>query len=58
MAGDTGRALELQDWAVDHGFYPVRFIAEFCPFMVPLRGLPEFDRIVAKAARRVAAFTE
>ncbi|HEX6053183.1 MAG TPA: protein kinase [Gemmatimonadaceae bacterium] len=58
MAGDTGRALELLDWAVDHGFYPVRFIAEFCPFMVPLRGLPEFDRIVAKAARRVAAFTE
>jgi serine/threonine protein kinase/tetratricopeptide (TPR) repeat protein len=56
MAGATGRALELLEWAVDHGFYPSRFFAEWCPFMVPLRGMPEFDRIVAKAARRVAEF--
>jgi tetratricopeptide (TPR) repeat protein len=57
MAGDTTRALELLEWAVDHGFYPYRFYAEFCPFMAPLRGMPEFDRIVAKAARRVAEFS-
>jgi serine/threonine protein kinase/Flp pilus assembly protein TadD len=57
MAGDTTRALELLDWAVDHGMYPYRFYAEFCPFMAPLRGMPEFDRIVAKAARRVAEFS-
>ena len=57
MAGDTTRALELLERAVDRGFYPSRFIAEFCPFMAPLRGMPEFDRIVAKAARRVAEFS-
>ena len=57
MAGDTARALELLEWAVDHGMYPYRFYAEFCPFMEPLRGMPEFDRIVAKAARRVADFS-
>ncbi len=57
MAGDVTRALELLEWAVDHGFYPSRFIAEFCPFMAPLRGMPEFDRIIAKAARRVAEFS-
>jgi len=56
MAGQTARALELLEWAVDHGFYPVRFFAEWCPFVAPLRGMPEFDRIVAKAARRVAEF--
>jgi serine/threonine protein kinase/Flp pilus assembly protein TadD len=56
MAGDTGRALELLEWAVDHGFYPYRFFEEGCPFMEPLRGTPELDRIVAKAARRVAEF--
>jgi tetratricopeptide (TPR) repeat protein len=57
MAGDTTRALELMEWAVDHGMYPYRFYAEFCPFLAPLRGMPEFDRIVAKAARRVAEFS-
>jgi hypothetical protein len=57
MAGDTARALELLKWAVDHGFYPYRFFAEWCPFMAPLRGMPAFERIVAKAARRVAEFT-
>ena len=56
MAGDTARALELFEWAVDHGFYPYRFFVEWCPFMAPLRGNSEFDRIVAKAAQRVAEF--
>ena len=57
MVGDIDRALELLEWAVDHGFYPYRFFAEWCPFVAPLRGMPEFDRIVAKAARRVAEFS-
>jgi tetratricopeptide (TPR) repeat protein len=57
MAGDTSRALELLDWAVDNGFYPFRFYAEWCPFMEPLRGMPEFERIISKAARRVAEFS-
>lgn len=57
MAGDTARALELLEWAVDHGMYPYRSYAEFCPLMEPVRGMPEFDRIVVKAARRGAEFS-
>jgi tetratricopeptide (TPR) repeat protein len=56
MAGDTVRALTLLEHAVDHGMYPCKFYAEYCPFMEPLKGCPDFDRIVAKAARRVAEF--
>jgi hypothetical protein len=56
MAGDTSKALELLEYAVDCGMYPYRFYRDFCPFMQPLRGLPEFDRIIAKAERRVAEF--
>jgi serine/threonine protein kinase len=57
MAGDTARALALLDRAVDYGMYPYKFYAEYCPFTVPLRGSAEFDRIIAKAARRVEAFS-
>jgi hypothetical protein len=57
MAGDTARALELVDQGVDHNFYPHDFIARHSPFMAPLRGTPEFERILAKAARRVADFS-
>jgi len=57
MAGDTATALVLLERAVDGGFYPYPFLAEYCPFMEPLRGMPEFERIVAKAARRVAEFS-
>jgi serine/threonine-protein kinase len=56
MAGDTARALQLLERAVDGGFYPSPFIAEYCPFMQPLRGMAEFGRIAAQAARRVAEF--
>ena len=57
MAGDTTKALALLEHAIDHGMYPYKFYQEFCPFMEPLRGLPEFARILAKAARRVAEFS-
>ena len=57
MAGDTARALALLERAVDRGFYPSRYVGEWCPFMAPLRRMPEFDRIVAKASRRVAEFS-
>jgi hypothetical protein len=49
-------ALELVEQGVDHNFYPHDFIARYSPFMAPLRGMPEFERILAKAARRVADF--
>jgi serine/threonine protein kinase/thioredoxin-like negative regulator of GroEL len=56
MAGDCPRALALVAQAVDTSFYPHDFIARHTPFMAPLRGTPEFERITAKAARRVAEF--
>jgi eukaryotic-like serine/threonine-protein kinase len=57
MAGDTERALTLLEHAVSHGFYPYEFVTEYCPFMAPLRGTPEFERIAADAARRTAEFS-
>jgi len=57
MAGDTAKALTLLERAVDRGMYPHKFYAEYCPFMAPLRGPSEFDRIVVKAAKRVAEFS-
>jgi hypothetical protein len=43
MAGDTARALELVEQAVEHNPYPHDFIARYTPFMAPLRGMPEFE---------------
>jgi len=57
MAGDTDTAHRLFERAVDNGFYPVDYFTTHCPFLAPLRGTAEFDRIVAKARRRVADFS-
>jgi eukaryotic-like serine/threonine-protein kinase len=57
MAGDSKRALELLERAIDRGFYPYRFIAEYCPCLAPLRGTAEFQRIAEKAKRRVEEFS-
>ena len=56
VAGDIPTALPLLGQAVERGFYPHDHIAVHCPFLAPLRGIAEFDRIVATAAERVAAF--
>ena len=58
MAGDTARALEILELAVDEGFYPYPFFNEYCPFMEPLRPRPEFAGILAKAKERTEAFRE
>jgi tetratricopeptide (TPR) repeat protein len=57
MAGDTARGMELFEMAVDKSFYPHDFFAVYCPFLEPLRGTTEFDRVLSKAARRVAEFS-
>jgi hypothetical protein len=57
VAGDIPAALRLLEDAVERGFYPHDYIATHCPFMTPLRGIAEFDRIVARAAERVATFS-
>ncbi len=56
MAGATDRALDVLERSVDEGFYPYPFIAEYCPFMAPLRGTPRFEAILAKAKRLVDDF--
>jgi serine/threonine protein kinase/tetratricopeptide (TPR) repeat protein len=56
LAGETERALDVLDQAVDQGFYPYPFMAEHCPFLAPLRPLPRFARILAKAQERAEAF--
>ena len=56
MAGDSARAMQLVDQAVNGNFYPHLFIARYSPFLEPLRGSAEFARIVAKAERRVKEF--
>ena len=56
VAGEPAVALRLLEQAVEHGFYPHDYIAVHCPFLAPLRGTAEFDRIVARAARRVGEF--
>ncbi len=56
MAGDIPRALELAERAVETGFFPHTFYTRLCPFYAPLRAAPEFERVAAKAAARVAEF--
>jgi eukaryotic-like serine/threonine-protein kinase len=56
MAGDTARALAVLEEAVDKGFYSYGFMTEYCPFMAPLRGSPEFERIMEKARGRWEEF--
>jgi len=56
LGGDTDRALDVLEQAVDQGFYPYPFIAEHCPFLAPLRPLPRFAGILAKAKERSETF--
>jgi serine/threonine protein kinase len=56
LNGEQATAVRMVGEAVERGFYPVRFIQEYCRFLAPLRGNPEFERIVARAQERVDAF--
>ena len=57
VAGDIPTALRLLELAVQRGFHPHAYIAMHCPFLAPLRATPEFERIAAMAATRVAEFS-
>jgi eukaryotic-like serine/threonine-protein kinase len=56
MAGAAERALVVLEEAVDKGFYAHEFMTRYCPFMAPLRGMAEFERIMAKARERWEEF--
>jgi len=56
MAGATERALVVVEEAVDKGCYPYEFFTKYCRFMAPLKGMPEYERIMEKAKKRWEAF--
>jgi eukaryotic-like serine/threonine-protein kinase len=58
MAGAKEQALALLDQAIERGNYLHQWFERRGPFFEPLRGDPEFARIVARAAQRKAEFAE
>jgi serine/threonine-protein kinase len=58
MAGDTARALAVLEEAVDKGFFSHTYMTRYCPFLAPLRGSAEYERIMEKARRRSQEFGE
>jgi hypothetical protein len=56
MAGAHEDAIRLLDQAIERGNYVHDFFERHGPFFEPLRGDPEFARIVARAAQRKAEF--
>ncbi len=57
-AGDLERGADLLEQAIEGGFYPYPFIDRHCPFLEPLRALPRFATLRARAQMRVEAFRE
>jgi TolB-like protein len=59
--GDAARALQFLEQAVEGGFYPYRFLGRD-PWLDPLRGHRQFDKILQRAQERyresLAAFRE
>jgi len=47
-AGNLDRGLDLLEQAVP-GFYPYPYLAKFCRFLDPVRGLPRFEAVLATA---------
>jgi len=56
MVGAHQEAITLLDQAITRGNYPLRYFERHGPFFAPLRGTPEFERVLAYAARRKAEF--
>jgi len=56
LIGDHGRALDLIERAVSHGFYPYEYIARYNPFVDSLRDEPRFEEIALEARRRWSEF--
>ena len=54
-AGDQDRGLALLERCVP-GFHPVDYLAEYCPFLAPVRGTPRFQAVLREARDRADAF--
>ncbi|MEO6221609.1 MAG: protein kinase [Vicinamibacterales bacterium] len=55
MAGQPDRGLDLLEESVS-GFYPYPYLAEYCPFLKPVRSTPRFAAALAKARGNYDAF--
>jgi hypothetical protein len=58
MAGAADPALDLLEQSVNEGFHPYPFIAEYCPFLAPLRAMPRFAALAARAQQLTAEFND
>lgn len=55
VAGDLDRGLELLEHS-NTGFHPYGYMATYCRFLDPLRGLPRFEAILEQSRARTEAF--
>jgi len=58
VAGAADHALDIIEDVVEHGFYPYRFLSQYCPFLDSLRSMPRFDGILSKSKERRDVFME
>jgi TolB-like protein len=56
LVGDHDRAIDWLECAVGWGFSSPRFLGEYSPFLVPLRGLPRFEALMERARQQQRAF--
>ena len=55
VAGDLDRGLELLEHS-NAGFHPHGYMAKYCRFLDPVRGLPRFEAILEQSRARTEAF--
>jgi eukaryotic-like serine/threonine-protein kinase len=57
VAGDLDRGLELLEHS-NAGFHPYGYMANYCRFLDPVRGLPRFEAILEQAQARTETFRD
>ncbi len=57
VAGDVDRGLDLLERS-NAGFHPYGYMAHYCRFLDPVRGLPRFQGILEQAHARTDALRE
>jgi hypothetical protein len=57
VAGDLARGLELLEHS-NAGFHPYGYMANYCRFLDPVRGLPRFEAILDQARARTETFRD
>jgi eukaryotic-like serine/threonine-protein kinase len=57
VAGNLDRGLELLEHS-NAGFHPYGYMARYCRFLDPVRGLPRFEALLEQARERTEAFRD